>query len=595
MSLSELRAHVAQSRICLPPMDQPLQLEIAKTRRSERRLTFHDSAAQILSECSSVVEAAPRLLQAIGESFGVGWAAFWTVEHEARVLRCLRLWRAEEIQATELNTVSLEMTLATGQGLPGRAWQSGKPVWLPDAESEPGYVRAHRTPAARIRSSVAFPILLAGETLAVIEMFGNARRLPDHEDMDELMAIGRHIGQFIKRQHAEEQYRAHVWYLESMKRIDHAIQATDEVEQMVNGALDEMLSIFDCDRAWIYVHRPESGTWTVPLERARAGFPRAFATPADIALEPAVCQAFQTETVGAAPMRFGPGSPWPVPAQVAKRFAVRSMIVRRIDANGGARYLFGLHQCKSPRTWTQQQEQLFQETTRRLADALSNVTLSQRLRETERRLEEAQRINHIGYWEHDLETNRISWSDETYRIFGLTPRERSIDFPLLQELIHPQDRQLVLETAAAALAGARYELEYRVVRPNGEVRIVHGQGDVTRNKSGRPERVAGTVQDVTAQRMRERQRKDLQLQLRQVAEIAKSGRVAALELDVMMAVILNATELAQEALPDEERARRHVDEIKEAAMRGKAMVERVLAFDCTHTSQREAGQARPVA
>jgi len=596
MYLSELHEHVAQPRTRLPPMDQPLQLEIAGTRHSERRLTLHDGMAHILSDSSCLAEAAPRLLQAIGESFGVGRAAFWNVEHEARVLRCLGLWRAAGIQATECNTVSLEMTLALGQGLPGCAWQSGKPVWLPEAEPESRYVRARRTPAARMRSSVAFPILLAGETLAVIEMFGDAGRLPNQDDMDELKGIASHIGQFIKRKHAEEQHCTHVWFLESMNRVNHAIQATDDVEQMVNGALDEMLSIFDCDRAWIYLGRPESGTWTAPLERTRAGFPREFATSADVAVEPAVCQAFQTEIAGLAPMRFGPGSQWPVPAQVAKRFAVRSMIAIAVGAKGGGRYLLGLHQCSYPRLWTQQEERLFQEIASRLADAVGNAMMLQRLREIERKLEEAQRINHIGYWDRDLETNRISWSDETYRIFGLTPHERSIDFALLQELIHPQDREIMLETSAATLAGgARYELEYRVVRPNGEVRIVHSQGDVTRDKSGRPQRMTGTLQDVTAQRLRERQRREVQQQLRQAAEMAKSGRVAAQQLDLIIGAILDATELTEKALPEKESARRHVDEIKHMATRGKAMLERILAFDCTHTSERAAGQARSVA
>jgi len=596
MYLSELQTHVAQPGTCLPPMDQPLQLEIVKAGRLERGLTPHEGTARILSECSSLVEAAPRLLQVIGESFGVGWAAFWNVEHEAHVLRCLGQWRPAGIQATEFTTVSLEMTLASGQGLAGRAWQSGKPVWLPHAEPQPRYVKACTTAAARKRSSVAFPILLAGEPLAVIEMFGDASRLPNQDDMDEMMGIASQIGQFIKRKHAEEQHRTHVWFLESMDRINHAIQATDDVEQMVNGALGEMLSIFDCDRAWIYLRHPESATWTAPLERTRAGFPREFGTSADVALEPAVCQAFQTEMAGAAPMRFGPGSEWLVPAQLARRFGVRSMIAMAIGPRGGERCLFGLHQCRYPRLWTQQQERLFQEIASRLADAVSNVMMLQRLREVERKLEEAQRINHVGYWDSDLETNRMNWSDEAYRIYGLSPQESGIDLSHPLDLIHPEDREMFLETRAAALAGGtRYELEHRVVRPNGEVRIVHSQGDVTRDKSARPRRISGTVQDVTAQRTRERERKELQRQLRQAAEMTKSGRVAARELDLIIAAILHATELAQKALPEKARARRHVDEIKQAATRGKAMIERILAFACTHTSEHEAGQEQSAA
>ena len=73
----------------------------------------------------------------------------------------------------------------------------------------------------------------------------------------------------------------------------------------------------------------------------------------------------------------------------------------------------------------------------------------------------------------------------------------------MQELIHPEDRRIVIEAVAEALRGGpRYDVEYRVVRPNGEVRIVHSQGDVTKDESGRPRRMFGTVQDITESKRR---------------------------------------------------------------------------------------------
>jgi PAS domain S-box-containing protein len=120
------------------------------------------------------------------------------------------------------------------------------------------------------------------------------------------------------------------------------------------------------------------------------------------------------------------------------------------------------------------------------------------LRESEAKLEEAQRLTHVGYWDRDLDTDFITWSDETYRIYGLPPEERIVTISRLLELIHAEDRQMMLEAVAAALRGGpRYDVEYRVVRPNGEVRIVHSQGDVTWDETGRPRRMFGTTQDIT--------------------------------------------------------------------------------------------------
>jgi hypothetical protein len=106
-----------------------------------------------------------------------------------------------------------------------------------------------------------------------------------------------------------------------------------------------------------------------------------------------------------------------------------------IYPKGNRPYLFGLNQCSYPRFWTPQEERLFQEIGRRLADALTSLSMFRSLRQSEARLEEAQRIAHLGHWERDIETNRGTWSDETYRIFGLAPHKAPVDFARLQALV----------------------------------------------------------------------------------------------------------------------------------------------------------------
>jgi PAS domain S-box-containing protein len=129
--------------------------------------------------------------------------------------------------------------------------------------------------------------------------------------------------------------------------------------------------------------------------------------------------------------------------------------------------------------------------------AVFNET-SAKLGELYRKLEEAQRLAHVGYWERDMVTGRVTWSDETYRIFGLQPQEHSMDLAALRQTIHPDDWKPVSQALDEALGGgARYNIEYRVLRPTGEVRIVHSQGDVRRDTSGRTMLMFGTVQDIT--------------------------------------------------------------------------------------------------
>jgi PAS domain S-box-containing protein len=125
-------------------------------------------------------------------------------------------------------------------------------------------------------------------------------------------------------------------------------------------------------------------------------------------------------------------------------------------------------------------------------------SISRDLHESAARLEEAQRITHVGYWERDLATGRITWSDESYRIFGLQPQEHLMNSDGLRNKVHPEDWEFVARALNEALAGGpRYNVEYRLVRPTGELRIVHSEGDVKRDASGRLSQMFGTVQDIT--------------------------------------------------------------------------------------------------
>jgi hypothetical protein len=83
-----------------------------------------------------------------------------------------------------------------------------------------------------------------------------------------------------------------------------------------------------------------------------------------------------------------------------------------IDAKGDKRHLFGLHQCSHARVWTGEEQRLFQEIGRRLGDAIATLSMLRGVRDSERKLDAAQRIAHVGWWERDFVNKRVSLSDE---------------------------------------------------------------------------------------------------------------------------------------------------------------------------------------
>src|SRR5216683_2267587 len=153
--------------------------------------------------------------------------------------------------------------------------------------------------------------------------------------------------------------------------------------------------------------------------------------------------------------------------------------------------------------------------------------LSRDLQESEAKLEEAQRITHVGYWEWDLTTNSVTWSDETYRIYGLRPQECPMDLATVREKIHPEDWEVVSRALEEALrGGARYTVESRVFRPTGEVRIVLSQGDVKRDTSGQPIQMFGTVQDITERKHAEEAVRSSEAYLIEAQSLTHTGSCA---------------------------------------------------------------------
>jgi PAS domain S-box-containing protein len=112
-------------------------------------------------------------------------------------------------------------------------------------------------------------------------------------------------------------------------------------------------------------------------------------------------------------------------------------------------------------------------------------------------LAEAQELAHIGSWEWSIVDKRVSWSDELFRIYGLTPGG-SVTYASYLDHVHPDDRELVRGAVAHALDDAApFSFEHRVVRPDGSVRWVHGRGRVIVGAAGEPERMVGMSQDIT--------------------------------------------------------------------------------------------------
>jgi PAS domain S-box-containing protein len=122
-----------------------------------------------------------------------------------------------------------------------------------------------------------------------------------------------------------------------------------------------------------------------------------------------------------------------------------------------------------------------------------------------KKLNEAQQIAQVGHWDWDVSTNRLTWSDNMYNIYGVNTAD-GIDFEKFISLVHPDDRANMQANIELAVQSQMFnDFYHRIMTPSGEVKIMYARGEVVVNKDGKVIRLVGTGQDVTTQKLLEQQ------------------------------------------------------------------------------------------
>mgnify|MGYP003693670125 CR=1 FL=1 len=209
------------------------------------------------------------------------------------------------------------------------------------------------------------------------------------------------------------------------------------------------------------------------MEHVRPEFPGAFALGLDLPVDPDIAKVFQTVRASSGPVRFGPASEHPLPAEAAKRFSIQSMIAMAIYPKGDKPYMLGAAPVLVPASLDTARRAAFpgdRPAAGRRSDQLIDVSQPGRKRAQAGRGPEPRARRLLGarhrYGSHHLVGRNLPhlWAAPA----GTDPK-----LAQLPELVHPEDKQIVVKAVAEALRGGpRYDVEYRVVRPNGEVRLV---------------------------------------------------------------------------------------------------------------------------
>ena len=211
-------------------------------------LAVQGSVSRVLNEEQTLAEAAPRLLRVIGEALGWQLGALWETDVDGECLRRLEGWKAPGFDAPDLESLSRDMAFERGQGLPGRVWESGLSMSVPDLPHDPSYPRARAVAESGLAAAFAFPVRAGGDVVGVVEFFGRGSREVDQAQLEMFSGLGRQIGQFMERRRGDE-LRA-----ELLERERDARLTAERAEQRVGetvALLDTLLATAPAGFAYI--------------------------------------------------------------------------------------------------------------------------------------------------------------------------------------------------------------------------------------------------------------------------------------------------------------------------------------------------------
>ncbi len=494
--------------------------DVSDEKRGEEGSRLLAAAADLLSEHPGEETLPQRIASLVVPSFA-DWAAVDLLGYDEAYHR-LGTAHADPAKEPLLRELDRRYPLQTGQGhLRGKAVATGRPVIIEGADEEVirGVARdaehAELLIALGLTSAIWVPLIGRTETLGVIS-FGltTDRRTFGQEGLALAMELARRCALVIDNARIYERLRRREQQQAVVAELGLRALGGADLHELFDEAARRLAATLDVEFAKILEQLPDKrrlqlragvgwrpglvGEATLGTDRgSQAGYTLRSGSPVvvtDLATE--------TRFTGAA-LLLDHGV-----------VSGMSVIIEGRSAHWG---VLGAHTSRR-RRFTEDDIHFLQAVANVLADAIERQRGEDAVRARDDRLELTLAASRTGFWEWDVVGGKLEWSDQVSAIHGLPPGQAPVGFDqYVNEVIHPDDRERFVSTVkAAAEEGGQYDLEFRILWPDGSVHWTNGVGRAFVDAAGHPTRMIGIGRDVT-ERKREDEERDASIERERAA------------------------------------------------------------------------------